>query len=209
MRRIDERIEDLIKHYPELMKEFSIETIEDFKRVLGDRYSHESRDELVSKLSANKQVLVKEFYLKKCPAGMDRSPACIKVTIHWSHTSAWIPRDIDYMENVSAEFDRIKSRVKYICKTNQGTECIIQSTLDSAFEKDFFSIADAAQWKTVKAEEGSYLLDTDPVSIVCEFGMGATSCGLKGNHPGYHPYDKLYKMSMNLLEQLKKQLMNC
>lgn len=203
----EDRIEKIFEKNLGLMEEYSITTPKEFIKALGDRYNCETRNSIMSKLTAKEQAWVKEYYLRNCNAGMDRFPACIKVTINWMHGAAWTPKDKDYLTEVKAEFDRIKSTVKYDCKTSYGMTAKLQSPIDAEFEDAFFSIAEAAQWQTTIEEQGTFAMDNDPVSIECEFGEGFI-CEMKGNIPNYYPYDKLFGMSQELFRKLREQVLD-
>ncbi len=203
----EDRIEKVFAKNPELMEEYSITTPKEFIKALGDRYNCETRNAIMSRLTAKEQAWVKEFYLRNCNAGIDRGVACIKVTIKWMKGAAWTPVGRDYLSEVTAEYDRLKSTVKYSTKTYNGVIMKLQSAIDAEFEDIFFSTAEQAQWMTENDETGSYSIDNDPVSIECESGEGFI-CEMEGNTPNYHPYDRLYEMSQELFRKLRKQAMD-
>lgn len=203
----EDHIEEIIKKNPKLMDEFSIDSPDVFKDALGDHYNNEKRKALLSRLSIREQAWVNEYYLRNRRGGIDRFPNCLKVTIKWKHSFIWTKKEQDYIVNWKAEFDRIKNRVKYECTTLNGIDTKIQAFLAEEFRNDFFMTAETAQWECRKNKEESYAFDVNPVSIVCEFGMGPT-CELRGNYPGYRPYDKLYEMGRHLFNQLLESLKN-
>ncbi len=134
-------LDTLKKRYTELMREFSIETLEDLKKALGDRYIYEVRKALMDRLSKKDRAHLRDFYYHNCPAGLDRRPACIKVTIDWVHSKMWITKDRDYIQTTKAEFERIKLRVTIKCQTQQGTQVTFKASLDEAFAEEFLSLA--------------------------------------------------------------------
>ena len=96
--------ETLIARNAKLMREFSIETPEDLKEALGDRYhNQEIRKALMDRLSEKNRILLRDFYYHNCPAGLDRFPACVKVTIDWAQSDVWNPKDRDYIQTTKAE----------------------------------------------------------------------------------------------------------
>ena len=162
--------ETLIARNAELMREFSIETPDDLKKALGDRCrKQEFRKALMDRLSEKDRILLRDFYYHNCPAGLDRRPACIKVTIDWAHSKMWIPKDRDYIQTIKAEFDRIKLRVTFKCKTQQGTQITIKASLDEAFAEKFFSLADSAWWEDPEMISGINAFDADRFSVKCVF----------------------------------------
>ncbi len=187
------QIEKVIKKNTWLTKEFSIGSIDEFRKALGDRYDSKIRDAIMSGLSAKERSLVREYYLRNCNAGMDRFPACIKITIEWEHRDVWIPKDSDYITEMRSEYDRIKSVVKISCKTRAGMSTKIQSIMDETFEDEFFSFAENALWEERNDAEESYLIDANPMYVRCEFSDG-TVRESKGKYPLYYPYDKLNDM---------------
>ena len=151
--------ETLIARNAKLMREFSIETTEDLIKALGDRYCNEVRKALMDRLSDKDRILLRDFYYHNCPAGLDRRPACVKVTIDWAHSKMWIPKDRDYIQTIKAEFDRIKLRVTFKCQTQQGTQVTFKASLDEAFAEEFFSLADSAWWEDPKMHSGINAFD--------------------------------------------------
>lgn len=198
--------ETLISRNGELMREFSIETPEDLKKALGDRYhNQELRKALMDRLSDKDRILLRDFYYHDCPAGLDRRPACIKVTIDWAQSDVWIPKDRDYIQTTKAEFDRIKLRVTFKCQTQQGTQVTFKASLDEAFAEEFFSLADSAWWEDPEMHSGVNAFDADRFSVKCVFGEGSIRRSV-GNHPDYHPYGELYDLARHLFSQLCEAL---
>ncbi len=198
--------ETLISRNVVLMWEFSIETPEDLKKALGDRYhNQEIRKALMDRLSEKDRILLRDFYYHDCPAGLDRRPACIKVTIDWAHSKMWIPKDRDYIQTIKAEFDRIKLRVTFKCQTQQGTQITIKASLDEAFAEKFFSLADSAWWEEPEMHSGINAFDADRFSVKCVFGEGSIRQS-SGNHPDYHPYGELYELARHLFSHLCEAL---
>ena len=94
--------ETLIARNAKLMREFSIETPEDLKEALGDLYhNQETRKALLDRLSEKNRILLRDFYYHNCPAGLDRFPACVKVTIgKKTAVLGWFPYEADVTEAV-------------------------------------------------------------------------------------------------------------
>ena len=198
--------EALIARNGELMREFSIETPEDLKKALGDQYhNQELRKALMDRLSEKDRILLRDFYYHDCPAGLDRRPACIKVTIDWAHSKMWIPKERDYIQTIKAEFDRIKLRVTFKCQTQQGTQITIKASLDEAFAEKFFSLADSAWWEDPEMISGINAFDADRFSVKCVFGEGSIRQS-SGNHPDYHPYGELHDLMQHMFSRLRKTL---
>ena len=198
--------EALIARNAELMREFSIETPDDLKKALGDRYrKQEFRKALMDRLSEKDRILLREFYYRNCPAGLDRATACVKVTINWVHSKMWIPKDRDYIQTIKAVFDRIKLRVTFRCQTKQGTQITFKASLDEAFAEEFFSLADSAWWEDPEMLSGVNAFDADRFSVKCDFGDGSIRRSV-GNHPDYHPYGELYDLARHLFSHLCEAL---
>ena len=198
--------ETLIARNGELMRVFSIETPEDLKKALGDRYhNQEIRKALMDRLSEKDRILLRDFYYHDCPAGLDRFPACIKVTIDWAQSDVWIPKERDYIQTTKAEFDRIKLRVTFKCQTQQGTQVTFKASLNEAFAEEFFSLADSAWWENPEMHSVVNAFDADRFSVKCVFGEGSIRQSV-GNHPNYHPYGELYDLAQHLFLQLREAL---
>ena len=194
--------ETLIARNAKLMREFSIETPEDLKEALGDRYhNQEIRKALMDRLSEKNRILLRDFYYHNCPAGLDRFPACVKVTIDWAQSDVWNPKDRDYIQTTKAEFDRIKLRVTFKCQTQQGTQVTFKASLDEAFAEEFFSLADSAWWEDPEMHSGVNAFDADRFSVKCVFGEGSIRQSA-GNHPDYHPYGELKHLMEMLFSHL-------
>ena len=194
--------ETLIARNGELMREFSIETPEDLKEALGDRYhNHEVRKALMDRLSDKDRILLRDFYYHNCPAGLARRPACIKVTIDWAQSDVQIPKDRDYILTKKAEFDRIKLCVTFKCQTQRGTQITFKASLDETFAEEFFSLADSAWWEDPEMLSGVNAFDADRFSVKCDFGDGSIRRSV-GNHPDYHPYGELKHLMEMLFSQL-------
>ncbi len=198
--------ETLIARNGELMRELSIETPEDLKKALGDQYhNQELRKALMDRLSEKDRILLRDFYYHDCPAGLDRFPACIKVTIDWAQSDVWIPKERDYIQTTKAEFERIKLRVTIKCQTQQGTQVTFKASLDEAFAEEFFSLAESAWWEDPEMHSGVNAFDADRFSVKCVFGEGRIRQS-SGNHPDYHPYGELYDFARRLFSQLCEAL---
>lgn len=161
-------LEKVYKRNPVLMEGFGISSFEDFINALGDCYDRETRKALMSDLPEKDRKCVKEYYLRNCRAGLDRFPACIKITITWS-IGIWEPCDNDYYIEMKAEYDRIKGLVKYSGKTFLGVVHKLQSPLSEEFEDRLFKHGEAMR---AGGTQDSYLLDSDMVSVVCEYADG-------------------------------------
>ena len=198
--------ETLIARNAKLMREFSIETPEDLKEALGDRYhNQEIRKALMDRLSEKNRILLRDFYYHNCPAGLDRFPACVKVTIDWAQSDVWNPKDRDYIQTTKAEFDRIKLRVTFKCQTQRGTQITFKVSLDEAFAEEFFSLADSAWWEDPEMLSGVNAFDADRFSVKCVFGEGSIRQSA-GNHPDYHPYGELHDLMQHMFSRLRKTL---
>lgn len=195
--------ETLIARNAKLMREFSIETPEDLKEALGDLYhNQETRKALLDRLSEKNRILLRDFYYHNCPAGLDRFPACVKVTIDWAQSDVQIPKDRDYILTKKAEFDRIKLRVTFKCQTQLGTQITFKASLDEVFEEKFFPLAESA-WSKDPDEVNAF--DADRFSVKCVFGEGSIRQSA-GNHPDYPPYGELYVLARHLFSQLREAL---
>lgn len=205
LKKTDARMsaETLIARNAKLMREFSIETPEDLKEALGDLYhNQETRKALLDRLSEKNRILLRGFYYHNCPAGLDRFPACVKVTIDWAYSDVWIPKDRDHIKTIKAEFDRIKFRVTFKCQTQLGTQITFKASLDETFAEEFFSLADRV-WSMDPS--GVNALDADRFSVECVFGEGSIRQSV-GNHPDYHPYGELYDLMRDLFSKLRRVL---
>ena len=194
--------EALITRNAELMQEYSIENLEDLKNALGDSYEPKHRKVLMDRLSKADRILLRDFYFHECPAGIDRGPACIKVTIFWTHSGAWTPQGRVYITTLKAEFDRIKLRARYKCKTQQGVDITLETSLDEEFANRFFTLADRAWWVDPR-ERGVNAFDVNPFSVRCDFGDGSIRKSM-GHYPDYHPYGELHALMQKHFFQLSE-----
>ena len=198
--------EILIARNAELMREFSVDNPEDLKKVLGDQYhNQETRKALMDRLSEKDRILLRDFYYYDCPSGLDRFPACVKVTIDWVYSDKWKPIDWDYIKTMKAEFDRIKLCARFKCRTQQGVQFTVKSSLDEAFEEEFFSLADRAWWEDPQMRSGVNAFDADWFSVKCDFADGSIRKSAR-NHPDYLPYGKLHDLMQDLFSQLREAL---
>ena len=198
--------ETLIARNVRLMREFSIETPEDLIKALGDRYhNNEIRKALMDRISEKDRVHLRDFYYHNCPAGLDRRPPCIKVTIDWGHGDMWVPKDRDYIKTMKAEFDRIRLRVRYKCKTLQGVQITFTASLDEEFAERFFSLADSSWFEDSEPQTGVNAFDADRFSVRCDFADGSVRKSA-GNHPDYHPYGELHDLMQKQFSQLREAL---
>ncbi len=198
--------ETLIARNAELMREFSIENPEDLKKALGDRYhNQETRKALTDRLSEKDRILLRDFYYHDCPAGLDRSLPCVKVTIDWTRSDMWIPRDRDYIKTMKVVFDRIKNDVRYKCQTEQDVKIAFKASLEEEFAERFFSLADSSWWEDQKLQSGNNAFDADRFSVKCDFADGSVRKSA-GNHPDYHPYGKLHDLMQKQFSQLREAL---
>ena len=195
---LEERITKIIENNKSLMEKFSIQSIADLKFMLGDRYVNNIwRWGIISALSAEDGLIVKEYYLKTCNAGKDKCPACLKVKVSWEcgkPDDAILDTD---MVSFEADFDRINSGAVIECRYSNGDIIKKTQVFDSEFEDQFFTGAEVAYWAV---ESDECLIDEDHVSVRCEYADG-TIRESSGDSPVL-PYEQLYLITRDFLNEL-------
>ena len=195
---LEERITKIIENNKTLMEKFSIQSIADLKFTLGNRYVNNiTRWGLISYLSAEDGLIVKEFYLKTCNAGKDNCPACLKVKVSWEcgkPDDAILDTD---MVSFEADFDRINSGAVIEGRFSNGDTFKKTQVFDSEFEDQFFAGAEDAYWAE---ESDECFIDEDHVSVRCEYADG-TIRESSGDYPD-PPYEQLYLITRDFLNEL-------
>lgn len=194
----EKRLAKVYKRNPALMKEFGISSVGAFIKALGDLYDSETRKALMSVLPEKDRICVKEYYLRNCRAGLDRFPACLKITITWSK-GVWKPCNNDYYTEMKVEYDRIKSLVKYSGKTFLGVKYKLQSPLSEAFEDQLFIHGEVARFGDTQDFRA---FDSDMVTIICEYADGEVY-EING-----HPDIPLFQDAQSHFRKLQEQLVD-
>lgn len=201
----EKKLRDFFNRNSELMAEFSIKTRDDLINALGDRYKENSRLTLMDRMTVTDLRFLREFYLRNCKAGIDRSPACIKVTIDWAPGIAWTSNDEDCIVSLKIKLDRLKLQAQYDYKTKGGSKGRISCPISEEFESSFFAMAETT-WFT---EKSAFLpsLDADILVMNCIFGTddvrGFDSRVNNVTEP-FNTYVMLYQQSLVMFDLLRK-----
>lgn len=186
-----ERITNIYNCNRSLFEEWSYWSVEEFEKSF-DNLFREHMGSLKEILSKKDFEYLKGCWLRNFYNGRDNCPACIKVIVTWNHSVAFTPRDRDYVEVVRAEFDRIKSQVKYSAESHNKLNGTIKADLSEQFEDKFFGIAEHSFWE--RRDDPTYMMDGPQGTVKCFFSDGYVAES-KGNFPDYYPYNQLYEMS--------------